>query len=160
MLLPVLFWRPGKYLKEGRMSYLRNPSFENGTNFWNRINHAGSVTFSVGPSANPPPVTGANIASIVSLVSGGSIGQDVSGVNAASVSCFAHVTSVTGSDGTLAIWNLSTGVASSTPFTVQNSSEFQLVMNTLDIGGTADLRVEIYLNTPGGQLSIDYVNLF
>jgi hypothetical protein len=142
------------------MSYLRNPSFENGTNFWSPINHAGSVTFSVGPSSSPPPVTGTNIADVVSLVSGGSIGQDVIGVNAPSVSCFAHVTSVTGSDGSLAIWNLSTGVASSTPFTVQNSSAFQLVMNTLDLGGTADVRVEIYLNTPGGQLSIDYVNLF
>jgi hypothetical protein len=140
------------------MSYLRNPSFEDGKTFWRPINQASSVTFSVGPSSNPPPVTGANIASMVSLVSGGSIGQDVN-LNAPSVSCFAHVTSVTGSAGSLAIWNLSTGVASSTPFTVQ-SSEFQLVMNTLDLGGTADVRVEIYLNTQGGELSIDYVNLF
>ena len=142
------------------MSFLRNPSFENGKNSWKEINFPGSVTFSVGPSSNPLPVTGANIASIVSLVPLGSIGQDTN-VNAPSVSCFAHVTSVTGNTvGFLNIWNLTTGAVASTPFTVQNPGTWQLVMNTLDLGGNANLRVEIYSNTPGGELSIDYVNLF
>jgi hypothetical protein len=140
------------------MSYLRNPSFENGKSFWNPINHASNVTFSVGPSSNPPPVTGSNIADMVSLVSGGSIGQDVT-VTAPSVSSFAYVASVTGSNGNFVIWNLDTGVHSDTPFTTQGTT-WQLVMNTLDLGGTANVRVEIYLHTAGGQLSIDYVNLF
>jgi hypothetical protein len=142
------------------MSFLRNPSFESGKSSWNPINFASSVTFSVGPSSNPLPVTGANIASIVSLVPLGSIGQDVT-VNAPSVSCFAHVTSITGnSNGFLNIWNLTTGAVSSTPFTVQNVGTWQLVMNTLDLGGNANVRVEIYSNTPGGQVLLDYVNLF
>jgi hypothetical protein len=142
------------------MSFLRNPSFENGKSYWEEINFPGSVTFSVGPSSSPLPVTGANIASIVSLVPLGSIGQDTT-VNASSVSCFAHVTSVTGNtNGFLNIWNLTTGPVASTPFTVQNPGTWQLVMNTLDLGEEAELRVEIYSNTPGGELSIDYVNLF
>lgn len=142
------------------MSFLRNPSFEDGTNSWQKINNPGSVTFSVGPNSNPLPVVGANIASIVSLAPLGSIGQDTH-VNAPSVSCFAHVTSVTGNtNGFLNIWNLTTGAVASTPFTVQNPGTWQLVMNTLDLGEEADLRVEIYHNTPGAELSIDYVNLF
>jgi hypothetical protein len=105
-------------------------------------------------------VTGANIASIVSLVPLGSVGQDAA-VNAASVSCFAYVTSVTGNtNGFLNIWNLNTGAVASTPFTVQNPFTWELVINTLDIGGNATVRAEIYSNTPGGQLAIDYVNLF
>jgi hypothetical protein len=142
------------------MSFLRNPSFENDKDFWTPINFPGSVTFSVGTSTVPLPVTGSKIASIVSLVPLGSIGQDAV-VNAPSVSCFAHVTSVTGNtNGFLNIWNLDTNTAASTPFTVQNPGTWQLVMNTLDLGGNANVRVEIYSNTPGGELSIDYVNLF
>jgi hypothetical protein len=145
------------------MAFLRNPSFELGMQFWTPINFAPDVTFTVGPSVNPPPVTGANIASVVSLVSDGSIGQDVVDINVPSVSCFAYVSSVTASSGSLAIWNLSLprgvpGSVSSTPFTA--TPDWQLVRNTLDIGGQASVRVEIYLATAGGQLSIDYVNLF
>jgi hypothetical protein len=149
------------------MSFLRNPSFENDKDFWRPVNFAGSVTFSVGTSSNPLPVTGTKIASIVSLVPGGSLAQDVaqSDINAPSLSCFAWVTSVTGNaNGFLTIWNLgppSRGVAA--PFTVQNPGTWQLVMNTLDLGGAPGkdgVRVEIYSTTPGGQLSIDCVNLF
>jgi hypothetical protein len=108
--------------EEDRMSFLRNPSFENDKDFWAPINLPGSVTFSVALSSNPLPVTGTKIASVVSLVPGGSIGQDVT-VNAPSVSCFAYVTSVTGNtNGFLNIWNLDTdpNTAASTAFTVQN----------------------------------------
>ena len=144
------------------MAYLRNPSFELGKNFWNPINHASGVTFSVGPSSSPPPVTGSNIANFVTLIAGGSIGQDTPPITAASVSCFAYVDTNTGADGALNIWNVTTGDVSSTPFTIQNPGTWQLVQNTLDIGGTPDveLRVEIYCNQQGGSLSIDYVNLF
>jgi hypothetical protein len=144
------------------MSFLRNPSFENDKDFWAPINLPGSVTFSVALSSNPLPVTGTKIASVVSLVPGGSIGQDVT-VNAPSVSCFAYVTSVTGNtNGFLNIWNLDTdpNTAASTAFTVQNPGTWQPVMNTLDLGGNVNLRVEIYSTSPGAQLSIDYVNLF
>jgi len=144
------------------MSYLRNPSFENSTSNWKKINHASNVTFNAGPSGNPAPVSGNNIANILSLVNGGSVGQDVT-VNATSVSAFAYVTSVTGGvDGALAIWNLSKGVASTSRFTIQNAFTWQLVVNTLDLDGTAnaDVRVEIYVSTAGAQLSVDTVNLF
>ena len=140
------------------MAFLRNPSFELGTQFWRPVNYAASVTFTVGPSVNPPPVTGANIASVVSLVSDGSIGQDVVDINVPSVSCFAHVSSLTGATGSLAIWNLNQNIVSSVPFTA--TADWQLVVNTLDIGGQATVRVEFYLTQAGGELSIDDVNLF
>src|SRR3954454_22648903 len=109
----------GQHSREDRMSYLRNPSFEDGTNHWSKINHFSNVTFNAAPSSNPAPVTGTNIADMVSTVQDGSIGQDVNGLTVPSVSCFAYVTSVTGSDGALAIWNLSTGMSSATRFTAQ-----------------------------------------
>jgi hypothetical protein len=146
-----------------RMAFLRNPSFELGTQFWRPLNFAPDVTFTVGPSVNPPPVTGANIAAVVSLVSGGSIAQDVQ-VDVPSVSCFASVSSVTGSTGSLNIWNLTLGTVvpgvsvSAMPFTA--TPDWQLVVNTLDIGGPALVRVEFYVTTAGGELSIDNVVLF
>jgi hypothetical protein len=111
-------------------------------------------------------VIGANIAAMVSLVADGSIAQDVSvggvggvgGVNVPSVSCFAHVSSLTGATGSLAIWNLNQNIVSSVPFTA--TADWQLVVNTLDIGGQATVRVEFYLTQAGGELSIDDVNLF
>jgi hypothetical protein len=44
------------------------------------------------------------------------------------------------------------------PFTA--TPDWQLVVNTLDIGGPALVRVEFYVTTAGGELSIDNVSLF
>jgi hypothetical protein len=148
------------------MAFLRNPNFELGTQGWRPLNFAPDVTFIVAPATNPPPVPviGPNIASVTSLVSGGSIATVDVTVDVPSVSCFAYVSSVTGSTGSLTIWNISKqstvpGVGvSSVPFTA--TPDWQVVLNTLDIGGQASVRVEIYLTTAGGQLSIGYVNLF
>ena len=52
-----------------------------------------------------------------------------------------------------------TGVSvSAMPFTA--TPDWQLVVNTLDIGGPALVRLEFYMTTAGGELSIDNVNLF
>lgn len=148
-------------VKEGEMSYLRNPSFELGKILWKPINQAGSVTFDVGTSTNPAPVSGQNIASVVSLAKGGSIGQDVSGVNAPSVTALAYVTSVSaGVDGALTISNLNTATVQAAAFRIQNPGSWLLIVNTVDLGGAANVRVELFVNTAGAQLSIDSVNLF
>lgn len=148
------------------MSFLKNPSFDLGTSSWNAINLAGSVQFNVGVSPFPPPVTGSNIASMVSQVKGGSIGQDVANINARSVTCLAYVMTATPPvDLHLTIWNLSKvggKVASSTPVTIPDAFTWHLISNMLDIDGTpnASLRVEVYLLTANSQLAIDNVNLF
>jgi hypothetical protein len=143
------------------MSLLQNPNFESGSFSlpWKKINFQNSVIVNVGSSVGPPPYSGSNVAFVVSQANGGSIGQDVTGVNAPSLSAFAYVSG--GPSGSLAIWNLTTNVAVATPFTSPAGS-WLLVTNTLDLSNTpnANVRFEIYVNTIGQQLMVDNVNLF
>jgi len=66
------------------MSLLQNPNFESGSFSlpWKKINFPNNVIVNVGSSVGPPPYSGSNVAFVVSQANGGSIGQDVTGVDA------------------------------------------------------------------------------
>ncbi|WP_133252106.1 hypothetical protein [Actinomycetospora cinnamomea] len=94
----------------------------------------------------------------------GSVGQDVSGVNAPSVSCFAFVRSTSPQpiQGRLGIWNLGTNASSATNFTASDENSWELVVNTLDLGGaqSTTIRVELYVITVNATLLLDCVNAY
>ena len=142
------------------MSYLLNPNFES-SSAWVKINLAGAVSWGTGP--DPRAMSGKNVGAISTTIKAGSVGQDVT-VSAPSVSCFAFVrpTSPQPVSGTLAIWNLDTDTNSSTVFTADDENSWQMVVNTLELGGTQPLylRVEIYVLTINATLLLDCVNLF
>jgi hypothetical protein len=84
-------------------------------------------------------------------------------ISAGHVSAFAFVRSATGQpiNGSLAIWDLTAGVPSSTPFTVSNAADWELVTNSFAVGpGSKIIRVELYVLTVNAPLLIDQVNAF
>src|SRR3954451_22561455 len=106
------------------MSFLVNSNFEDATEApWRPVNKKASVLWSTGP--DPNRLTGSKTGSIMTTNPGGSVAQDVT-ISAGNVSAFAFVRSATGQaiNGSLAIWNLTAGVASSTPFTVSNAADW------------------------------------
>lgn len=146
------------------MSFLLNPSFEEGSTGWSRVNLEHAVSYKIlgGVGAR----SGENVLSVSTTEASGSIAQDVnvpSGV--ASVSCFAWVRAKNNTqvEGTLALWQLSPSPQRGMPARFTVGPQWQLVTCTVgfsNTGASKRIRAEIYVGTVNQDLYVDSVNAF
>jgi hypothetical protein len=152
------------------MSYLLNPSFEEGKEGppWQRINIANAVEFDIASTVPDSPAVVAKSGSFFlrarSSVPGGSIAQDfvVQGVRSISAFAWVRAESVPAS-GALALWQLGPPDRPNMANFAANNSDWTLVTNVLDltdVDAVKTVRVEFYLNTSDAWLLVDSVNAF
>jgi hypothetical protein len=145
------------------MSLLLNPSFEEGTAAWQRLNEANAVNFSVETDPERKiPVSGQNYLRFRSAVSGGSMAQDVT-IAMPSITALAFVRAAPGVGqvaGAFAIWDLNANRNVSVNFTVGEAWVPLTAMLSFANAASRPVRIEMYVSTVNVDLYVDGVNAF